>query len=275
MYIHFSRRGIRLINYIKSLFKEPTEIYTARNMKNSHYFLFILSMGILLTLSSLFRIKPEFDAISKDYEEIVTALPDVDLVEGQLESTTGSYIYQTDTLVFYFDPENKIETKLIDKNMKVQTAPISIGLMDQEIYINMLDVSQSYTYSDLNLTTESLQALISLNTFYQPLFYLVTLLVTFLFNLFLYSTQLLSISIFANLISVIGKTGLKFFQNAKIALLASIIPFSVFAVINALQITVSYQYEIISITSLVLFYLSINEFKKRLKEQIPPKTDAK
>ena len=155
--------------------------------------------------------------------------------------------------------------------MKLQTAPISIGLMDQEIYINILELNQNYIYSNLNLTTEGLQAIISLNTFYQPLFYVITLIIAFVFNLFLYTTQLLSISIFANLISVIEKTGLNFFQNAKIALLASIVPFSVFAVLNALQLTIRYQYEIISITSLILFYMSIKEFKIRLKEQIDSK----
>ncbi len=260
-----------MINYIKTLFKNPAEIYTARNMKNRHYFLFILSMGVLLTLSSLFSIKPQFDALSKDYDEVVSFMPDFELIDGQLESTEESYIYQTDNIIFYFDPQDKIETTLIDKNMKLQTAPISIGLMDQDIYINMLGVSQSYAYSDLSLTTNGLQTIISLDAFYPPLFYAVLLLVTLIFSLFLYSMQLLSISIFANLISVIGKTGLKFFQNAKIALLASIIPFSVFAVINALQISVIYQYEIISIASLFLFYMSIQEFKTRLQKQNDPK----
>lgn len=146
--------------------------------------------------------------------------------------------------------------------------------MDQEIYLNVLEMNQRYTYSSLNLTTEGLQALMSLNTFYQPVFYGVTLIIAFIFNLFLYSTQLLSISIFANLISFIEKTGLKFFQNAKIALLASIIPFSVFVVLNALQIQIIFQYELISIASLVLFYMSIREFKKRLNEQINSKKNT-
>lgn len=264
-----------MIDYIKRLFKKPTEIYTARNMKNTHYFLFILSMGLLLTVSSLFTIKPEFDAIFNDYNEVLSFMPDFELVDGQLESTEDSYIYETDNIIFYFDPQNKVSTELIDKNMKLQIAPISLGLMDQELYINILNMNQTYKYSSLNLTTDGLKGIISLNNLYKPLFYGVTLLVIMFFNLFLYSTQLLSISIFANLISVIGRTGLKFFQNAKIALIASMIPFSVFAVINALQISVSYQYELISVSSLVLFYLSINQFKERLKKQVPPKEDIK
>lgn len=232
-------------------------------------------MGLLLTISSLFTIKPEFDAIFNDYDEVLSFMPDFELVDGQLESSEDSYIYETDNIVFYFDPQNKVKTELIDKNMKLQTAPISLGLMDQELYVNILNMNQTYTYSSLNLATDGLKEIISLNNLYKPLFYGITLIIVILFNLFLYSTQLLSISILANLISVIGRTGLKFFQNAKIALLASIIPFSVFAVINALQISISYQYELISISSLILFYLSMNEFKERLKKQMPSKKDTK
>lgn len=228
-------------------------------------------MGILLTISSLFSFKPELDRISNDYDEVLSFIPDFELVDGQLESTEDSYIYQTDTIIFYFDPQDKIDTKLIDKNMKVQTAPISVALMDREIYVNILDMSQAYTYANLDLTTAELEATISLNTFYLPVFYGIMLLVLFVFNLFLYSAQLLSFSIFANLIAAIGKTELKFFQSAKIALLASFIPFSVFAILNALQVPVSYQYEIISIASLFLFYMSIQEFKTRLQKQNDPK----
>lgn len=240
-------------------------------MRNNHYFLFILGMGVLITISSLFSIKSEFDAISSDYDEVISFMPDFELIDGQLKSNEDSYIYQTDNIVFYFDPQDKIDTKLIDKNMKLQPAPISVGLMNQEVYVNILDLSQKYTYSSLNLTTSDLQEIINLNNFYQPVFYGVMLLIIFVFNLFLYSTQLLSISIFANLIAVIEKTGLKFFQSAKISVLASIIPFSVFAILNALQIPVSYQYEIITASSLVLFYMSIKEFKKRLEKQTGPK----
>lgn len=92
-------------------------------MKNSHYLLFILLMGTLITISSLFSIKPELDAISNDYEEIISFMPAFELNDGQLESTEDSYIYQTDSIVFYFDPHDKIDTQLIDKNMKLQTAP--------------------------------------------------------------------------------------------------------------------------------------------------------
>lgn len=256
-----------MIDYIKRLFKRPTEIYTARNMKNSHYFIFILLMGVTLTFLSLFSIKPEFDRIAKDYDEIQAFLPEFELINGELESEEDSFIYQTNNIVFYFDPEDNIATDLIDKNMTTQTAPISIAFMKKDIYINILDLNQTFSYSALNLTTEDLIGTISLEATYRPLFYSLMLIILLFFNLFLYLTQLLSISIFANLISVIEKTGLKFFQNAKIALLASIIPFLLMAVITALQIPIAYQYEVISTASLILFYMSIKEFKKRLEDQ--------
>lgn len=256
-----------MIDYVKRLFKKPTEIYTARNMKNSHYFLFVLLMAISMTLLSLFSVKPEFDKLSNDYNEVHSFIPDFELVDGKLNSDEESYIYQTDNIVFYFDSENKMDTDLIDKNIKIQTAPISIGLMNDEIYLNILEFDQSYSYSDLNLTTNDLKTSLNLENSYKPLIIALTLVILLFFNLFLYLMQLLSITIFANLISVLQRSGLKLVQNAKIALMASMIPFLIISITNALQIQISYQYEVISIVSLLLFYMSINEFKSRLKEK--------
>lgn len=268
MYIHFVlKRSLLLIDYIKRLFKNPTEIYTARNMKNMHYFLFILFMSISMTLLSLFSIKPEFESLSNDYNEIKSFIPAFQLIEGELESDEDSYIYQTDNIVFYFDSQNKIDTELINKNMKIQNADLSIGLLNKEIYIGVLGNHQSFRYSDLNLTTDQLKANLNLETFYTPLIYAFILIILFFFNLFMYITQLFSISIFANLISAIQKSKLTFFQNAKISLLASMLPFLILSITNAFQIPIRYQYEIIATASLILFYLSLKEFKNRLKEK--------
>ncbi len=256
-----------MIDYIKRLFKEPTEIYIARNMKNSHYFLFVLLMGVLMTFLSLFEIKPEFDQLAKDYDEIASFIPDFELVDGALESEDASYIYETDYIVFYFDPDNIVEPDLIDQNMKRQSAPISVGLLNQEIYLNVLDKKQKIRYTDFSLTANELKSTILSFGSFNFLIYGLIVTILFVINLFMYLTQLLSISIFANLISVIQRSSLHFLQNAKIALLASMIPFLTISISNAFQIPLNFQFEIVSVASLVLFSMSIKEFKNRLKKQ--------
>lgn len=256
-----------MVDYIKNLVKKPTEIYTARNMKNKHYFLFILFMGFTLTFFSVFELKEDLNNLKGDYQEIQNSIPDFKVVDSQLESDVESYVYQTDNLVFYFDSEDTIDNQLIDKNMQKQFAPMSLGLKKDAIYLNIIGQSQSFKYSDLGMTTEELKSFISLNKFSSPLFYVLFFIILLVFNLILYLMQLFSISIFANVISFVRKTRLTFFQNAKIALLASMIPFLVIQLLTAFNLTIAYQYELVMVASLILFYLTIDEFKKRLEEQ--------
>lgn len=255
-----------MLNYIKRLLTRPTEIYTARNMKKKHYFLFILFMGIILSFLSVFDLKEEFDTLSEDYQEIQSSLPDYELIDGKLESNQESYIYQTDSLVFYFDPENKIETSSIDKNMEKQQAPISASLQEEEIYLNILGQSRALRYADFDLKSQDLKAIISLENFSNPLYFMIVIAILLIFNLFLYLMQLFSISIFANFISFVLRSKLTFFQNAKIALVASMVPILLMAVLTTFNLSISYQYEITTLSSLLLFYLTIEEFKERSDE---------
>ena len=80
-------------------------------------------------------------------------------------------------------------------------------------------------------------------------------------------TQLIPITLFANLISVFRRTRLTFFQNAKISLLASMGPFILMAILNAFQLQIHYQFEIILAASILLFYISITEMKNRIQKQ--------
>lgn len=256
-----------MLKYVRKLFTKPTEIYTARNMKTKDYIRFILLMGVVLTFLSFFDLKNEFNLLSEDFQEIQKSIPDYNLVNDKLESDQESFIYQTDSLVFYFDPDNKIDTDLINKNMEKQSAPISAALQKEKVYLNILGEDRSLEYSELDLSSQDLQSIISAENFSNPLYFIIILSIFFLFNLFLYLTQLLSISIFANLISSLRRSRLSLFQNAKIALIASIVPSIIIEALNSFNLTINYQFEIIMLASLTLFYMTISEFKKRLKKQ--------
>lgn len=253
-----------MLNYIKKLLKKPTEIYTTRNMKTKNYFFIVLLMGISLTFLSAFGVKKEVNKISKDYQEIQASIPDYELIDDKLQSDQESYIYQTDSLVFYFDPQDEIDTQLIDQNMEKQQPPISAALQKEYIYLNVLGQSRSLKYSDFDLTTQDLKSLLNVNTFSSPLYFSIILLVLLVFNLFLYASQLLFITIFANLISFIQNSKLSFFQNAKITIVASIVPFIIMGLLNTFNLSITYQFEITAMATLILFSKSISEFKNSL-----------
>ena len=256
-----------MISYLKTVFTKPKEIYTAKNMKNSHYFLLVFITGIALTLLSTFEIIPIATQFSDDFEEVKESIPEFDLVEGELVSSTDSFIYQTNSIVFYFDSEDKMDTETIDSNMNMHSAPISLGLLNNQIYFNAVGTSYSFVYENFpNLTAEELSSLIHEMGNFSTGMYFILILVLFILNMFIYITQLIPITLFANIISVFRRTRLIFFQNAKISLLASIGPFLMMYILNAFQLQIYYQFEIILVTSLILFYMSITEMKKRLQQ---------
>jgi len=257
-----------MISYIKTVFTKPKEIYTGRNMRNSHYFLLLLLMTLVLTLLSIFEFIPGARTVNNDLDEIRNSIPEFELVDNQLDSESESYVYQTDTMRFYFDPDDRMEVENINDDMTTTSAPISVGLLDDQIHLSALGQEYSINYADFdNLTTEDLESLINNFGNVSTEMVLLFLVFLFIFNLFLFISQLLPITIFANLISVTRRTPLRFFQSAKISLLATMAPMLIIYVINAFFFTVSFQLEITFIASLVLYYMSITEMKKRISNQ--------
>src|SRR5699024_2980183 len=211
-----------MIYYIKTIFTKPKEIYTARNMKNSHYFLLLLATCFILTFLSIFEILPVAHQFSDDYEEIYSSIPDLDFVDGKLESETESYIYQSNSIMFYFDSEDRITIDKIESDRPVQSAPISIGILKNQIYlnaainnnyfyVNAAGTSYSFVYDNFEkLTSKDLMELIKNIGNFSIGMYLLLIVILFVVNLFIYLTELIPITLFANLISVYRKTRMSF-----------------------------------------------------------------
>lgn len=257
-----------MITYIKTAFTRPKEIYTGRNMKNKHFFSLLLLLSVILTFLSIFEFLPIARNMNNDINEIRESIPEFELVDNQLESESDSYIYQTDSMVFYFDPDDNISTDTINSNANTTSAPVSLGILDSQLYLTLLGQNYSLNYADLdNFTTADLEGLISsfgnISTNY--IFFFIVLL--FIFNIILFVMQFLPIALFANIISIYRRTSLRFFQSAKMALLAVMGPTLIVYAVNAFLFPVRFQFEIILAASLVLYYMSITEMKKRIIEQ--------
>lgn len=257
-----------MINYIKTVFTKPKEIYTGRNMKNSHFFLLLLLLTLVLTFLSIFEFLPIARNMHSDLTEIKDSIPEFELVENNLDSEDESYIYQTDNMIFYFDPQDKITTDTIDSNANTVTAPVSIGILDDQMYLNVIGQDYSLQYSNLdNFTTKDLENLIydfgSVSTSLILLF----LLFLLIFNFILFVSYFFPIALFANIISIYRRTRLRFFQSAKISLLAMIGPTLIVYIINAFLFPVRFQFEIIMGAALVIYYMSITEMKYRIEQQ--------
>ena len=257
-----------MINYVKTAFVKPKEIYTGRNMKNSHFFLLFLLMSIVVTFLSLFEFLPLGQNILNDFNEVKESIPEFELADNKLESDANSYIYQTDSLILYFDSEDQIDTETINRNMNATSVPLSVGLLHDEIYLNMIGQDYSIQYSSLDhFTTEDLKNIIYSVGDVSPGMIIFFVFFLLIFNLFLFVFQFFPLALFANLISVYRRTTLRFGQSAKIALLATLVPTLTVSLINAFISPITFQFEVIFGASLVFYYMSITEMKKRIEKQ--------
>ena len=81
----------------------------------------------------------------------------------------------------------------------------------------------------------------------------------------IYLFQLFPIILFANIVSVYRRTGLRFLQTAKISLLATILPILGLYTVNAFLFNVYFHLEILIVSSVIIYYSSITEMKNRIK----------
>lgn len=252
--------------YLNTLFKNPKEIYIGRNMKNAHYFLFIVLIALVLSAISLFEFIPAVRKVQTDFEEIGQSLPNFKIVNNELISEEKSYIYQTDSMIFYFDPDNHVNKQLIDNNMDNLSTPVSTALLKDEIYISFLNQGYNIKYSEINnFTAETFKAIFTRFEFFSYGHWLIFILLIILFRLFSYIYQLLLLSLIANIVAIFSGTRLKFVQTMKITMLANIIPIIGLNIITLFFGPIAYQFETVLIMTTFIFYMSIKEMKKRMQ----------
>lgn len=252
--------------YMNTVFKNPKEIYTGRNMKNKHYFSIIFMVTAFITILSIIGFIPAAQSVQEDFEEIRNSIPEFQLENDQLSSEGSSYVYQTDSLLFYFDAEDNIDTELIDDNMDSQTVPVSVGVLKDGLYANLLGRGYSLAYSDIeNFTAADLDDLFLRISDVSIVTLLLVGLFMFLFQFFSFFYQLFVISLVANIMVLFSGLRLRLLQTMKMTLLANIIPMVLATVVSAFVFPVYYQFEIVMIMTLIIFYISLNEMKKRIK----------
>src|SRR5699024_7656426 len=147
-------------------------------------FSLMLLTGIMLTLLSIFELFPIAVQFSGSCQEIKASIPALALVAGQLESDTGSYIYQTNSTMPYFDGADGITSDDSYSNIAPRPAPISIGLLKDEIYFNAANATYSFTYDYFTyLTADSLmEAMDNMGNFTIGM-YILLLIILLIFNL--------------------------------------------------------------------------------------------
>ena len=254
-----------MIPYIKTAFTNPKEIYIGRNMKWRHFFYIVLLTSGLLTFISLFQYIPMLNNISDDFLEIKESIPAFELENNEINSENDSYIYQTDSMMFYFDPDNRMDIETIDRNANRTNAPVSTAILKDGLYMNFIGQGYHFSYSQMDhVTTSDLESLISSFGDLSATTFLIFILVVFIMQFFLFIYELIPLTFMAAIISAFSRLRLSLFQNYRIVLLAVIPPTILVNIVHTIIFPLSFQFEIIMVMSILTYYISISDLKKKL-----------
>lgn len=255
-----------MISYIKIALTNPKDSYKAQNMKGKNIFFYYAFLILILTLSTLGEQLPLFRSLEEDGPEVAESIPDFTIEDEHLQSDHSSYVYQTESMLFFFDPNGEIETESISQNVNRLPASIGIGLLEEEMIINFEGVSRPIGYNHLQrltpLTPEVLRSILSDLNLFSPIM-LGTLFISLYIAMFLTAfMDYFILALFANVLAALLRSSFRFAQTVKVILLATTLPTVLLAVANILQWDTPYQYEMRIGFSLILFALSIIEMKK-------------
>lgn len=99
-----------LFQLFKASFTNRKQLAEAKNVTFPKTFLYILFLSVLLTIPIVFEIGQVLQRIQTDFQEISEKIPaDTTFSDGKLSTAEkdAGFIYQTDYLIFTFDPEGK------------------------------------------------------------------------------------------------------------------------------------------------------------------------
>ncbi|MGL9892773.1 DUF1189 domain-containing protein [Enterococcus mundtii] len=158
---------------IISSFARFTELKNAKNVSFGKSLVYLLCLSILMALPISYQIFQVLDTIKSDGQKIASEIPDFKIRDGQIDSPTNDgFIYQTDSIIFTFDPEGKRTPEDISSDLIGNF--LSVGLLKDKLVLALPNTGTTsallnnnqfeieYTNNTLkNLTGESLRSTLS------------------------------------------------------------------------------------------------------------------
>lgn len=233
-------------------------------MKKGHITGIIALLILFITLINMIRLFPIINAVQSDGQEIASELPEFSVSDGQLQAENAdSYIHQTSTFLFFFDPNDQTDSVEIDENLERLNVPIGIGVFSENLYLNLSGLTMETPYTQLgNFDDEIVQEIFNGAGDLSLVSYLISFVVLYIglgiFEIF----DLIFILLFSNLFSRLLRSRLLFTENLKIAVLAALLPTAAVETASLLNLLPTYTFELKIGLSLFLFYLTVKEMKK-------------
>ncbi|KAF1304810.1 DUF1189 domain-containing protein [Enterococcus sp. JM9B] len=225
-----------VLQLFKSSFFRFKDLAEARKISFIKIIGYLVLLSAFLAIPITFQVSRIIDDVQKDGQAIAEKIPDFTIQNGTLtpEKTAEGFIYQTNSIIFTFDPEGKRSANDISTDMIGNF--LSIGLLKNNLVIAL--PSSGFTTQFLgdnqlvlSYKEDALQSLDGsrIRTFLQQnqipwwiqlVTFFVALYPTFL-DLIL---TVLMITVGATIYSKLRRLPLKFFDNLKIAIFSATLP---------------------------------------------------
>ena len=251
--------------YLKLGFTSPQHLYKAIKMSRKHLFYYFALIALVFTISMASVLMSIMNALDEDGQEIAENLPAFEITDEQLvvEEETDSYVHQTESYLFFFDPNDSIQEEEIDKNIERLDVPIGIGLMDDQFYLTIMGQSLPVSYDQLEGFTDAdfREVMAGMGRF-SPLVLVVIFIVTYLGSSFSLLYEWLIIALFGNIVKTLMRIRLPFRKVARMALVALSVPTIIFSLLQAFGLFLPWTFEITIGFSIYYLYASLKNLKK-------------
>lgn len=251
-----------------------SELHTAKKIPFWKVIFYVIFLSIILTLPITKQIFSVMQDVKHDGQMIAEKLPDFKIADGQFQvaENTEGFIYQTNSIIFTFDPEGKRSSNDIAAD-SVGNA-VAVGFLQNEFVVALPNSSTAdslfgtsqfeipYSKGSLDgLNSQDLKQ--ALNEASVPLwikliiftFTLYPIFINLIINIFL-------ITIGANLYSKIRLYDLRIFDCLKIVTYCTTLPVILSSILHFFNHSFDDSFLIIFL-SLVIFFFAVRKEKKR------------
>lgn len=242
---------------------DPEQLIKARKVKPGKIFLYFIFISFILSIPSWVQTTTLLTDFMQDGEEVAGNIPEFTVENNQLipGENADSFVYQTDSIIFAFDPSGEVTPDEIDRRITGNT--IGVSLLEDSLYLSIPFYPIQFSYSQLNGLNDTLfkDVFLSLQQM-NPLVLVITFFVLWISSLIVALIYNFIYTVFGNLVAAITRKQIRFGETWKVVLFASTLPTIFFSILNTFNIQPLFQLEIQLGITVYFYYLALKSLPK-------------
>lgn len=257
-----------MFHYFKIACTSPLDSMEGKKMSFNTFFQYLIALVFFALIPTLLTIPSVFGRFQNDIHEVSEQIPTFEVQDSEIESSHKEYIHFTDTVAFYFDPQNDLaDEDVIQRNVDLGFAPLNIALTEDHLSFYIGSIQQNIPYSNLpDFDHDFLVSLLRSMGQANWLVILISFVALFFFAALVLFYQLFVVSLTNYFIALFSAVRLKLSTCFKVSILTTTLPVIALALSQLIGLTSAYSLPLFTIFSCILFFLALRNYKKQLKE---------